>query len=53
VPKRSALKFCLLADGAADLYPRIGPTMEWDTAAARCILKETGLVINTPYGPLR
>lgn len=38
----SSLKFCLLAEGAADLYPRIGPTMEWDTAAAHCILEEAG-----------
>ena len=38
----SSLKFCLVADGSADLYPRVGPTMEWDTAAAQCILEEAG-----------
>jgi 3'(2'), 5'-bisphosphate nucleotidase len=38
----SSLKFCLIAEGAADVYPRNGPTMEWDTAAAQCILQEAG-----------
>ena len=38
----SSLKFCLIAEGAADVYPRTGPTMEWDTAAAHCILVEAG-----------
>jgi 3'(2'), 5'-bisphosphate nucleotidase len=38
----SSLKFCLIAEGAADVYPRSGPTMEWDTAAAQCILEEAG-----------
>lgn len=38
----SSLKFCLVAEGSADIYPRIGPTMEWDTAAAQCILEEAG-----------
>jgi 3'(2'), 5'-bisphosphate nucleotidase len=38
----SSLKFCLIAEGAADVYPRNGPTMEWDTAAAQCILEEAG-----------
>lgn len=38
----SSLKFCLLADGAADLYLRDVPTMEWDTAAAQCILETSG-----------
>lgn len=38
----SSLKFCLVAEGAADLYPRTGPTMEWDTAAAHCIVEEAG-----------
>ena len=35
----SSLKFCLLADGSADLYPRLGPTMEWDVAAGDCIYR--------------
>lgn len=38
----SSLKFCLVAEGAADFYPRLGLTMEWDTAAAHCILEEAG-----------
>jgi 3'(2'),5'-bisphosphate nucleotidase len=38
----SSLKFCLLAEGAADAYPRYGPTMEWDTAAADAILRAAG-----------
>jgi len=38
----SSLKICLVAEGAADVYPRLGPTYEWDTAAAHCILKEAG-----------
>src|SRR5689334_24124749 len=35
----SALKFCLLAAGEADLYPRFGPTAEWDTAAGQAVLE--------------
>ena len=38
----SSLKFCLVAEGVADVYPRSGPTMEWDTAAAHCILDLAG-----------
>lgn len=38
----SSLKFCLVAEGEADLYPRLGPTMEWDTAAAQCIVEMAG-----------
>jgi 3'(2'), 5'-bisphosphate nucleotidase len=38
----SALKACLVAEGKADIYPRFGPTSEWDTAAAQCILEEAG-----------
>jgi 3'(2'), 5'-bisphosphate nucleotidase len=38
----SSLKICLVAEGLADVYPRLGPTSEWDTAAAHCILKEAG-----------
>ncbi|MBN1182594.1 MAG: 3'(2'),5'-bisphosphate nucleotidase CysQ [Bacteroidales bacterium] len=41
----SALKFCLVAEGRADLYPRFGPTMEWDTAAGHCIAASAGLDI--------
>jgi 3'(2'), 5'-bisphosphate nucleotidase len=38
----SSLKFCLIAEGSADVYPRNGPTMEWDTAAGQCVLEEAG-----------
>lgn len=38
----SALKFCLLAEGQADIYPRFAPTMEWDTAAGQIIIEEAG-----------
>ena len=38
----SSLKFCLLAEGKADFYPRLGPTSEWDTAAGEAILKYSG-----------
>jgi 3'(2'), 5'-bisphosphate nucleotidase len=38
----SSLKICLVAEGRADLYPRLGLTSEWDTAAAQCVLEEAG-----------
>ena len=38
----SSLKFCRVAEGIADFYPRLGPTSEWDTAAGQCILEEAG-----------
>jgi len=38
----SSLKFCLVAAGQADVYPRLGPTMEWDTGAAQCVVEEAG-----------
>ena len=42
VPQGSSLKFTVIAEGSGDVYPRIGPTMEWDTAAAHIILQEAG-----------
>ncbi len=42
VPKGSSLKFLILAEGKAHLYPRLAPTMEWDTGAAQIILEEAG-----------
>ncbi len=42
LPLNSSLKFCKLAEGAADVYPRFGPTSEWDTAAGQCILEAAG-----------
>jgi len=38
----SSLKSCMVAQGEADIYPRFGPTSEWDTAAAQCIVEEAG-----------
>lgn len=38
----SSLKFCLVADGTADIYPRFGPTMEWDTAAGDAVFRYSG-----------
>lgn len=38
----SSLKFCLLAEGGADVYPRLGPTSEWDTAAGQCVVEQAG-----------
>ena len=38
----SSLKFCMIAEGRADIYPRFGPTMEWDTAAGHAIVKYSG-----------
>jgi len=50
----SSLKICLVAEGAADIYPRLGPTSEWDTAAAQAILESAGGRMIDPAGrPLR
>jgi 3'(2'), 5'-bisphosphate nucleotidase len=50
----SALKSCLVAEGKADIYARLGPTSEWDTAAAQCVLEEAGgLITDTGMRPLR
>ncbi len=46
----SSLKFCLVACGEADVYPRFGPTMEWDTAAGDAILRAAGGRIECPDG---
>jgi len=46
----SSLKFCLLAEGKADLYPRLGPTSEWDTAAAHAVVVAAGGQIVTLAG---
>jgi 3''(2''),5''-bisphosphate nucleotidase (EC 3.1.3.7) len=40
--KGSSLKICLVAEGIADIYPRLGPTMEWDIAAGDIIASEAG-----------
>jgi 3'(2'), 5'-bisphosphate nucleotidase len=50
----SSLKFCLVAEGRADLYARLGPTSEWDSAAAQCVVEEAGgQVTDTSMRPLR
>jgi len=41
----SSLKICLVAEGEADIYPRLGPTMEWDTGAAHAIVNESGKIL--------
>lgn len=46
----SSLKFCLVAEGQADVYPRFGPTMEWDTAAGHAVLLAAGGQVVTPEG---
>ncbi|HYK25932.1 MAG TPA: 3'(2'),5'-bisphosphate nucleotidase CysQ [Steroidobacteraceae bacterium] len=46
----SSLKFCLLAEGKADLYPRLGTTMEWDTAAGHAVLAAAGGSVIAPDG---
>lgn len=42
LPSGSSLKFCMLAEGSADVYPRYGRTMEWDTAAGQAVLEAAG-----------
>ena len=46
----SSLKFCRIAEGALDVYPRFGPTSEWDTAAAQCVLEAAGGALLAPDG---
>ncbi len=54
IPMGSSLKSCLVAEGKADIYPRLGPTSEWDTAAAQCVLEEAGgHITDTAMQPLR
>ncbi|MFK7864541.1 MAG: 3'(2'),5'-bisphosphate nucleotidase CysQ [Pseudohongiellaceae bacterium] len=50
----SSLKMCLLAEGKADFYPRMGPTSEWDTAAAHAVLLSSGgQIVDLNFAPLR
>jgi 3'(2'), 5'-bisphosphate nucleotidase len=50
----SSIKFCLVAEGSADFYPRFGPTSEWDTAAAQAVVEAAGgRVIQTDGQRLR
>ena len=53
VPMGSSLKFCVVAEGGADVYPRLGPTSEWDTAAAQAVVEQAGgHVLKTEGGAL-
>lgn len=45
VAQGSSLKFCRIAEGNLDVYPRFGPTSEWDTAAGQCVLHAAGGVL--------
>ncbi|MDP3852797.1 3'(2'),5'-bisphosphate nucleotidase CysQ [Phenylobacterium sp.] len=49
-PMDSSIKFCRIAEGAADIYPRHGPTMEWDVAAGHAVLEAAGGIMTTPEG---
>ena len=49
-PMDSSIKLCRIAEGAADIYPRHGPTMEWDVAAAHAVLEAAGGSVLTPEG---
>ncbi len=54
IAKGSSLKFCAVADGSADIYPRMGPTCEWDTAAGQAIVEAAGgHVVDRNGRPLR
>ena len=46
----SSFKLCLVAEGRADLYPRLGPTSEWDTAAAHAVVTAAGGRVTTLQG---
>ena len=46
----SSLKLCLVAEGKADLYPRLGPTSLWDTAAAQCVVEQAGGCVHDLQG---
>lgn len=52
LPMGSSLKLCLVAEGAADLYPRLGPTCLWDTAAAHAVVNAAGGAVETPQGEI-
>jgi 3'(2'), 5'-bisphosphate nucleotidase len=49
-PMDSSIKLCRIAEGAADIYPRHGPTMEWDIAAGHAVLEAAGGSLRTPEG---
>ena len=49
-PMDSSIKLCRIAEGMADIYPRHGPTMEWDVAAGHAVLEAAGGTFKTPEG---
>lgn len=54
IHKGSSIKTCMIAEGQADLYPRFGPTSEWDIAACQCVLEQAGgQVLDLANNPLR
>jgi 3'(2'), 5'-bisphosphate nucleotidase len=54
LPMGSSLKFCVVAEGGADIYPRLGLTSEWDTAAAQAVVEQAGgAVLELHGGPLK
>ncbi len=50
LPMDSSIKLCIIAQGDADIYPRHGPTMEWDICAAHAVLEAAGGTVKTPDG---
>jgi 3'(2'), 5'-bisphosphate nucleotidase len=50
LPCGSALKFCRIADGTADVYPRLSPTSEWDVAAGHALISAAGGCLANPDG---
>jgi 3'(2'), 5'-bisphosphate nucleotidase len=50
LPSGSSLKFCYIADGTADIYPRLSPTSEWDIAAGHAIISAAGGLVTAPDG---
>lgn len=50
ISKGSSLKLCMVAEGTADLYPKLGPTCEWDTAAGHAVVNAAGGVVNDQLG---
>ena len=46
----SAVKFCLVAEGSADIYPRLSPTSEWDVAAGHALVMAAGGIVTRPDG---
>jgi len=50
MPTGSSLKLCMVAENSAQVYPRLGPTMEWDTAAAHCVVEQAGGTVEAAAG---